>query len=77
LADGSLKVFDTSTCTAGGETIEGCSIAMSHFDFSTGAPVLVYEGETVECIVDGAFEESMFRSAPYFSIIIDGITEDA
>ena len=35
---------------------------------------VVYAGETIECIVDGAFVESTFRAAPYFDIQIDGIT---
>ena len=30
---------------------------------------------TGEAIVDGAFQESVLRSAPYFSLRIDGITE--
>ena len=37
----------------------------------------MYQGETIEAIVDGAFSESTFRSAPYFSIRIDGINEAA
>ena len=37
----------------------------------------IYPGETVECIKDGYFSESTFRSAPYFALRIDGITEDA
>ena len=36
---------------------------------------VAYQGETYEAIVDGAFEESSFRSAPYFALRIDGITE--
>ena len=32
-----------------------------------------YEADT-EVIIDGYFHESEFRSAPYFDIIIDGIT---
>ena len=28
-----------------------------------------------EAIVDGAFQESVLRSAPYFALRIDGITE--
>ncbi|MDO4207390.1 MAG: BMP family ABC transporter substrate-binding protein, partial [Lachnospiraceae bacterium] len=32
-----------------------------------------YEPDT-EVIIDGAFAESKFRSAPYFDIQIDGIT---
>ena len=38
---------------------------------------VVYQGETVEAIEDGHFAESTFRSAPYFTLRIDGITEDA
>ena len=34
-----------------------------------------YEGAKYEAIVDGAFVESQFRSAPYFALRIDGITE--
>ena len=48
---------------------------MSFMDWST--MTAIYEGETVEAIVDGAFEESTFRSAPYFALRIDGIVEDA
>lgn len=32
-----------------------------------------YEGDT-EVIEDGAFQESVKRSAPYFDLKIDGIT---
>ena len=28
-----------------------------------------------ECLIDGYFHESEFRSAPYFAARIDGITE--
>ena len=42
-------------------------------DWSTMTPI--YQGEVVECIKDGAFDESTIRSAPYFSIRIDGIIE--
>lgn len=48
---------------------------LSYFDFSSGSPELVYEGKTIEAIEDGAFEESDARSAPYFNVRIDGITE--
>lgn len=57
--------------------VTSCKIDMSYFDFSTGTPTLVYQGETIEAIADGAFTESSFRSAPYFSIRIDGINEAA
>ena len=73
--DGSLKVFDTATFTVGGETVTSAPCDMSFMDWST--MTAIYEGETVEAIVDGAFEESAFRSAPYFQLRIDGIIEDA
>ena len=59
--DGSLKVFDTSTWTVGGETIE----STADLDGFNG----------VEYIVDGRFAESELASAPAFTFIIDGITE--
>ena len=66
LKDGSLKVFDITTFTVGGETV-------------TSAPALDTTGDFVadsgEAIVDGAFAESVLRSAPYFYLRIDGITE--
>ena len=73
--DGSLKVFDTATFTVGGEVVTSAPCDMSFMDWST--MTAIYEGETVEAIVDGAFEESAFRSAPYFQLRIDGIIEDA
>ena len=60
LLDGSLHVFDCSTWTVGGETL-------TSYD-----QVAFYEGH--ECIWDGYFHESETRSAPYFDLIIDGIT---
>ncbi|MGN0983356.1 MAG: BMP family ABC transporter substrate-binding protein [Gemmiger sp.] len=77
LKDGSLNVFDTATFTVGGETVTTAPIDLTYYDFSTGTPVAVYEGETKEAIVDGYFSESTLRSAPYFALRIDGITEDA
>ena len=73
IRSGSLKVFDTATFTVGGETVTSAPCDMSFMDWST--MTAIYEGETVEAIVDGAFEESTFRSAPYFALRIDGITE--
>ncbi len=87
LKNGSVKVFDVSTFTldpsvqwcacevdASGH-LTSCKEDMSYFDYSTGAPQLVYQGETYEVIENGAFAESKFRSAPYFNLRIDGITE--
>ncbi len=87
IKDGSIKVFDTSkftvsaeqnTCTVKTDAdghVTSCIVDMSFMDWSTNPPTVVYAGEQVECIVDGAFTESTFRSAPYFSIRIDGIIE--
>ncbi|MDD5900738.1 MAG: BMP family ABC transporter substrate-binding protein [Lachnospiraceae bacterium] len=87
LKDGSLKIFDTATFTVSAPqntcTVEtdasgkvtSCKVDLSFMDFAT--MTAIYKGDVVECIKDGAFEESEFRSAPYFSIRIDGIVEDA
>ncbi len=61
IIDGTLHVFDCSTWTVGGEHLDS-------YD-----EVGFYEGH--ECIWDGYFHESETRSAPYFDIRIDGITE--
>ena len=65
LADGSLKVFDISTFTVGGEALESY---MADVDTDPA-----YTPDT-EAVVDGYFHESEFRSAPYFDVQIDGIT---
>ena len=75
LADGTLKVFDVNTFTVGGEAVTSAPVDLSYMDFTT--MTAIYEGATVEAIVDGAFAESEFRSAPYFALRIDGITENA
>jgi len=65
LLDGSLKVFDTTTFTVGGETLtEYLADVDDMGDFV---------GET-NVIADGYFHESEYRSAPYFDLDIDGIT---
>ncbi|MBS7359987.1 MAG: BMP family ABC transporter substrate-binding protein [Oscillospiraceae bacterium] len=64
LADGSLKVFDTSKFT-----VEGKALTTYMADVDTDE---AYKGDT-EVIVNGEFSESSFRSAPYFNVNIDGI----
>ena len=64
LQDGSIKVFDTSTFTVDGKALDSYKA-----DVDTDA---AYEADT-EVIEDGAFQESKYRSAPYFDIQIDGI----
>lgn len=75
LKDGSLHVFDTATFTVGGQAVTTAPCDMSFMDWST--MTAIYQGETVEAVKDGYFSESTFRSAPYFQLRIDGITEDA
>ena len=62
---GQLKVFDTSTFTVDGNTLTSYMA-----DVDTDAD---YTPDT-EVIKDGYFHESEFRSAPYFDLIIDGIS---
>ena len=66
LEAGTRHVFDCSTFTVGGETL-----TTSMADVDTDAN---YTPDT-EAIVDGYFAESAFRSAPYFQLAIDGITQ--
>ena len=76
LKDGSLKVFDTSTFTVDGKEVTSAEIDLSYYDYSTDPATVIYEGATEEAIQDGYFSESTLRSAPYFLLHIDGITED-
>ncbi len=61
LLDGSLKVFDTSTFTVGGKTVDSYTAC--------------YGFDGLETIWDGYFHESEMISAPLFELRIDGITE--
>ena len=77
IKDGSLKVFDTSkfTCqpsTDGSYQVDADGHVTSAFGLDSDGD---YVNDTGEAIVDGAFQESVLRSAPYFSLRIDGITE--
>ena len=64
LESGELHVFDCSTFTVNGETLTS-----SMADVDTDAD---YTPDT-EVVENGAFQESVFRSAPYFDLQIDGI----
>ena len=66
LKDGSIKVFDTATFTMGGETVTSAFATDTDGDFAPDAD---------EAIIDGAYAESYFQSAPSFGLRIDGITE--
>ncbi len=64
LKDGTINVFDTKNFTVKGETLTSYKA-----DVDTDA---AFEKDT-EVIANGIFEESKFRSGPYFDIEIDGI----
>ena len=58
-------MFDTATFTVGGQTLTSY---MADVDSDEA-----YTPDT-EVVANGCFQESKFRSAPYFDIDIDGIT---
>ena len=64
LEAGTRKVFDVTTFT-----VDGAAIDSYMADVDTDA---AYTPDT-EVVEDGAFQESAFRSAPYFDLKIDGI----
>ena len=66
LKKGELHVFDINTFTVGGQKLTSY---MADVDTDPN-----YTPDT-EAIVDGYFAESAFRSAPYFQLAIDGITQ--
>ena len=65
LEDGTVKVFDTANFTVNGETV---TTYLADVD-----DLGDYVGET-EVIENSEFLESYYRSAPYFDLDIDGIT---
>ena len=65
LKEKNINVFDTSKFTVNGETLTTYKA-----DVDTDEN---FEGDT-EAISDGYFHESEYRSAPYFNLIIDGIS---
>ena len=64
IASGELQVFDTATFT-----VDGAELTQA-FALDTDGDWVADYGEAV---TDGAFHESEFQSAPYFTIMIDGI----
>lgn len=78
IADGSLKVFDTSKfvvsaeATDGSYTLDADGHVISAFALDTDGDFVFDSGEAVS---GGAFLESTLRSAPSFSFRIEGITE--
>ena len=65
IVKGEIKVFDTNNFT-----VNGAKLTTYLADVNTDA---AFTPDT-EVIINGVFEESKFRSAPYFNLKIDGIT---
>ncbi len=65
LMNGTVAVYDVTTFTVNGEPL---TTYLADVDDMGD-----YVPET-EVVIDGVFQESVFRSAPYFDIDIDGIT---
>ena len=63
--EGSLHAFAADTFTVNGEALSSYTADVDTDD--------AYTPDT-EVISDGYFHESEYRSAPYFDIMIDGIT---
>ena len=66
IKSGEVHVFDTANFTVDGAPVDS---VMANVE-----PDEAFEGDT-EAIADGYFHESEYRSAPYFELRIDGITE--
>ena len=66
IKDGTLNIFDTKNFTVGGAPVTSYLAIDTNGDFA---------GDTGEAIENGIFYESKLRSAPYFGLRIDGITE--
>lgn len=64
IRSGELQVFDTSTFTVDGAEMTSCMAIDTDGDFVA---------DSEEAVFDGAFHESYFQSAPYFTAKIDGI----
>ena len=61
---GELQIFDTSTFTVDGAELTQAFALDTDGDFVA---------DSEEAVFDGAFHESYFQSAPYFTVEIDGI----
>ena len=60
IIDGSIKVFDTSTFTVNGQTLEELVATDEYASYA-------------QYVYDGCFNESVLASAPAFDFIIDGV----
>ena len=75
MKNGEIKVFDVSTFTVqptdnGSYAVDAEGHLTSAFAFDADGN---YVNDNTEAVIDGEFSESSLRSAPYFSLNIDGI----
>lgn len=75
ISSGKLKIFDTNSFTVNGQRLNSAEVDLSFMDWSKNPPSVIYKGKKINAIKDGYFAESFYRSAPYFSLRIDGIIE--
>ena len=64
IRSGALQIFDTTTFTVDGAELTTAMAIDTDGDFVA---------DSEEAVFDGAFHESYFQSAPYFTVRIDGI----
>ena len=77
LANGEIEVFDTATFTVNGMTAEEYVQTEDYLqDTANGGFNAAVHQVAAGYVTDGAFHESVFQSAPYFDLPIDGITLD-
>lgn len=76
LTDGTRMYLIPPSLPWTAKEVTTAEIDLSFYDYSQNPPEAIYAGETKEAIQDGYFAESTLRSAPYFLLHIDGITED-
>ena len=75
LASGELQVFDTSTFTVNGMSVEEYVQTEDYLqDTANGGFNAAVHQTAAGYVKDGYFHESEFQSAPYFDLPIDGIT---
>ena len=84
LMDGSINVFDTANFTVKNAKADASAFSKAKFiTMDENGKLLAYEADVVDngsyegetnVIENGIFKESKHRSAPYFDIVIDGIT---
>ena len=74
---GELHVYDTSTFTVNGMTVEEYVATDDYLqDTANGGFNAATHQTAANYVTDGYFHESEFQSAPYFDLPIDGITVD-